>query len=91
MAAFIGEYAAYSIAHAFSDVFDGICEASYGSPSAAAAARRRLYRLCRLYMLHRFSISCNSRCFRICGTCGYGYRDHSTVLCRFKVVPVGAV
>jgi len=38
MVPFLGEYAAYSIADAFSKVFHGVCEAAQGSPAFIGAA-----------------------------------------------------
>lgn len=52
---------------------------------------RGLEVMCGLGVVTRLGCRDMGGCLRICGTCWYGYRDHSTVLCRFKLVPVGAV
>ncbi len=38
MVAFLGEYATDCIADAFSEAFDGVCEAAQGSPAFIGAA-----------------------------------------------------
>jgi len=85
MVLFLGEYAAYSIADAFSKVFHGVCEAAQGSPAfigAVTAAFAFLYfRLVAARLVCRCSGGLHG-CLRICGACGYGDRHHSTVLCR---------